>query len=321
MSDIVSVIEVIEQARKIIYPQVRVTSLDHDRSLSELTGCRVYLKCEHQQHTGSFKFRGATHKIARLDEAVRRGGVIAASSGNHGQGVALAGRIAGVPVTVYVPASASPVKLGAMSALGASLVTVPGDSLAAEIAARRAAEQAGKPFLSPYNDLDTMAGQGTIGLEILEQCPEVDAVFVSVGGGGLIGGIGSVIKAKKPSAQVVGCWPENAPSLYECLKAGQIIEVEERGTISDGTAGGVEPGAVTFPICQQVIDRTELVTEAAIKAAMKRLAETQHWIVEGAAGVALAGLMRAAPAFQGKTVVVVLCGRNIVFQKFMEAVQ
>jgi threonine dehydratase len=318
MSDLSSAIE---QAQKIIYPQVRVTSLDPDRALSALTGCRVYLKCEHQQHTGSFKFRGATHKIAGLNAAARRDGVITASTGNHGQGVALAGRLAGVPTTVYVPASASAVKLDAMKALGAAVVTVPGDSLAAELAARRAAGETGKPFVSPYNDLDIVAGQGTLGLEILDQCPEVDAVFASVGGGGLIGGIGTAIKARKPAAQMVGCWPENAPSLHECLKAGRIIEVEERGTISDGTAGGVEPGSVTLPICQQVIDRAELVSEAAIKAAMKRLAETQHWIVEGAAGVALAGLLQAAPAYQGKTVVVVLCGRNIVFQRFMEAVQ
>ncbi|MCS3804588.1 threonine dehydratase [Chromobacterium alkanivorans] len=315
-----SLFDAIAAAHRAIRPQAPVTPLEHSPALSALTGCEVYLKCEHLQRTGSFKFRGASNKLRLLDPAARRGGVIAASTGNHGQAVALAGRLLGVPVTVYAPASAAAVKLDAIRALGAELKLVDGDALAAELAAGEAARRAGLPFVSPYNDLDVVAGQGTVGMELAEQCPELDAVFVSVGGGGLISGIGTALRRLAPNAEMVGCWPEAAATMHASLQAGRIVEVDEGDTLSDGTAGGVEPGAVTFELCQALIRHCALLSEADIRAALRLLAQTERWMTEGAAGVALAGLLQLAPRYQGKKVAVVLCGRNIVLDKFLGAV-
>jgi threonine dehydratase len=293
--------------------------------LSKVTGCQVYLKCEHLQHTGSFKFRGATNKIRLLDRATQKNGVLTVSSGNHGQGVALAGKLAGVPVTVYASSSASAIKLDAIRALGAEVITLDDTTLAVELEAARQARLKGMAFISPYNDIDVIAGQGTAGVEIDEQARAADidlaAVFASVGGGGLICGVGTAIRHLSPKTNVVACWPKNSTALYSSLQAGEIVESEELDTISDGTAGGIEPGSITFDIAQEVIDSTDLVSEEAIKAAMKLLAQTDRWMVEGAAGVALASMLKLAPAYQGRAVAVVLCGRNIMLEKFVEAVK
>jgi threonine dehydratase len=293
--------------------------------LSKATGCDVYLKCEHLQHTGSFKFRGATNKLRLLDADARRNGVLTVSSGNHGQGVALAGKLAGVPVTVYASTSAAAIKLDAIRALGAEVVTLNDTTLAVELEAARQAKLRSMAFVSPYNDLDVIAGQGTIGMELHEQASgaiaDLAAVFASVGGGGLISGIGTAVKALLPQTDVIGCWPSNSTALYSSLKAGKIIDVEESETISDGTAGGVEPDSVTFDIGREVITGTALVTEEEIMAAMKLLAQTDRWMVEGAAGVALASMLKLSSQYQGRAVAVVLCGRNIMLSKFIEAVK
>ncbi|SCK30197.1 threonine/serine dehydratase [Vogesella sp. LIG4] len=311
----------IVDAHRQLRPQVRYTALDYSPALSQLTGCEVYLKAEHQQHTGSFKYRGASNKIRLLPPAARQAGVITASSGNHGQAVALAGRAVGVPVTVYAGEHAASVKLDAIRKLGVHVELVAGDALAAELAARAAAEQQGLTYISPYNDPQVIAGQGTVGVELAEQCPDLAAVCVAVGGGGLVSGIGTALRQLLPQADIVGCWPLNAPAMYRCLQAGEICDVAEQDTLSDGTAGGVEPGAVTFELCRQLIDLRTLVSEGDIRHAMRLLAEHEHWIVEGAAGVALAGLLQLAPHYRGRKVAVVLCGRNIKLQDFLAAIQ
>ncbi|MFV3317993.1 threonine/serine dehydratase [Pseudomonas sp. NY15374] len=311
----------IREAHEALRPQVVVTPLSHSPGLSHQSGCDVHLKCEHLQRTGSFKFRGASNKLRLLDPTQRQAGVITASSGNHGQGLALAGQLLGVPVTVYVSSSASPLKIRAMRGLGAEVIELDSDPLSVELEAARQAKLQGKPFVSPYNDAQIIAGQGTIGMELFEQAPDLDAVFVAVGGGGLISGIGAALRALAPSVQVIGCWPANAPTLQRSLEEGRIIEMQELDTLSDGTAGGVEPGAITFPLCQQLLHRTVLVSEAEISAAMRDVAAHDRWIIEGAAGVAVAGMQKLAGEFQGKKVAVVLCGRNIVLEKFLEAIQ
>jgi threonine dehydratase len=199
-------------------------------------------------------------------------------------------------------------------------VVVDGPPIAAEQQARRDAGVQGKIYISPYNDLDVVAGQGTLGMELFEQAPDLDAVFISVGGGGLIGGTGTALKGLSPRTKVVGVWPENSVCMLRALEAGRIIDVEEQPTLSDGTAGAVEEGSVTFPICQAVIDERVTVTEAEIAAAMRLVAETDHWMVEGSAGVALAGLVKQADAWRGRRVAVVLCGRNITLETFVGAV-
>jgi threonine dehydratase len=285
----------------------------------------VYLKCEHLQHTGSFKFRGASNKLRLLDPQRCRAGVLAASSGNHGQGVALAARLAGYKATVYVASSTAEVKITAMRALGAEIIVLDEPHLAVEQIARRQADLSRSAFIHPYDDVAVVAGQGTVGIEIHEQAStanlDLAATFVSVGGGGLISGIGTALRTLRAGTEVVGCWAANSTALYSSLKAGKVIEVEESATVADGVTGGVEPGSITFAIAQEVITATELATEQEIRSAMRVLAQTDRWMVEGAAGVAVASMLKMAPRYKGRAVVVVLCGRNIMLSRFVEAVQ
>jgi threonine dehydratase len=311
----------ISRAHAAVRPQVPVSPLQLSRPLSAALGCSVLLKNEHLQPTGSFKIRGATNKMQILGEAARRTGVTTASTGNHGQAVARAGSLAGVPVTVYVAASAARPKVDAIRALGAELVVVNGPPIEAELLARRHADEQGKVYISPYNDLDVIAGQGTLGMELIEQAPELDAVFISVGGGGLISGVGTALKSISPRTRVVGVWPQNSPCMLRAMEAGKVVDVEEQETLSDGTAGAVEPGSVTVPLCRAVIDETVLVSEADIGRGMRMIADAEHWIVEGSAGVALAGLAKRAEAFRGQKVAVVLCGRNIALERFLYAIE
>lgn len=312
--------DAIKEAHQTLRPQVRVTPLEYSPLLSQHSGCEIYLKCEHLQHTGSFKFRGASNKLRLLTDEQRQRGVITASTGNHGQAMALAGKLAGVKATIYAPEQAATIKLEAIRALGGEVELIPGDALNAELAADSAAQQQGKIYISPYNDRQIIAGQGTCGMEMVEQQPDLDAVFVAVGGGGLISGIATVLKKLSDKTQIIGCWPANATSMYTSLENGQIQEVAEQETLSDGTAGGVEPGAITFALCQQLIDQKVLVSEQEIKDAMRLIARTDRWMIEGAAGVALAAALKLAPRWQGKKVAVVLCGKNIVLEKYLGAV-
>ena len=279
----------------------------------------MLLKGEHLQPTGSFKYRGATNRLRLLSDAERQRGVITASTGNHGLAVGQAGALAGVSVTVYVAQSAAAAKRAAITALGAKLIVVEGPTIEAELTARRDAAAQDKVFISPYNDAAIVAGQGTTGIELAEQAPDLDAVFVAVGGGGLIGGIGTGLRRLAPKAEVVGVWPENSPAMLCALQAGAIVDTPDLPTLSDGTAGAVEPGSITFPICAAVIDRYVTVTEQEIADAMRLVAETDHWMVEGSAGVALAGLVRAQSDFRGRKVAVVLCGRNIGLDDYIKA--
>ncbi|MGR3993848.1 threonine/serine dehydratase [Pseudomonas sp. 1121_17] len=312
--------QAITEAHTALRPQVAVTPLTLSSRLSALSGCEVYLKCEHLQHTGSFKYRGASNKLRLLNPAQRQRGVITASSGNHGQGLALAGQALGVPVSVYTTTQASSYKLEAMRALGAEVISLDLDPLGAELEAGRQAQVQGKPYVSPYNDYQIIAGQGTVGMELFEQQPELDAVFVAVGGGGLISGIATALHGLSAKTRIVGCWPANSPALHASLAAGRIIEVDEEETISDGTAGGVEPDSVTLGLCQRLLSQSVLVSEAQIKTAMREVAASERWIIEGAAGVAMAGMLALAEEYRGKKVAVVLCGRNIVLEKYLEAI-
>ena len=234
-----------------IRTHVRETPLRLAQSLGAATGTRVYLKLENRQDTGAFKLRGAANKLLSLPRAVSARGVVAASTGNHALAVSTIARKLGIPVEIFVSEHIHPHKRAKIEALQARVNAVAGDHLFAELEARRDAERTNRPYVSPYNDPEVIAGQGTVAVEILRQMAEqaagpLDAVFVAVGGGGLIGGIGTHLKRASPDTQVVGCWPENSPALHECLRAGAIIDVPERPTWSTSTAGGVEPGAITL---------------------------------------------------------------------------
>lgn len=302
------------QAHERIRPLVLETPIE---PISWLVSGNVNLlfKMENLQHTGSFKLRGATNKILSLTPEQARQGVIAASNGNHGLGVAAAAKQKGISAEIYVSSHVSLIKARRIEEYGAVIRRAGTDPLEAELAARTAAEKAGKVFISPYNDLDVIAGQGTIAVELLRQQPRIDAIFVAVGGGGLIGGIGTYMKSATPQTEIVGCWPENSRVLYESLKAGRIIDFPEQSTLSESTAGGLEPESVTLDICKRAIDRSILVTEDEIATAVRRVRAEKGWVVEGAAGVALAGLLKTADQFEQKTVVVVICGGNVSSDK------
>jgi threonine dehydratase len=288
-----------------IKPLVRQTPLEQSAELG------AFLKLEHLQCTGSFKFRGASNKVALLTPEQAAAGVVTASNGNHGLGVAAASQARGIAAQVFVSSRVCASKVRRMEAMGALIHCAGDDPLTAELAARSAAAASGRVFISPYNDLDVVAGQGTIAVELERQLPQPDAVFVSVGGGGLIGGIGEYLKAVSPQTEIVGCWPRNSPVMHQCLQAGSIVEVPERPTLSESTAGGLEAGSVTFEICRRAIDRAVLVNELQILHAMRVILETEHWVIEGAAGVAVAAFLQEAPRWQGKNVVIVICGRNV----------
>ena len=296
-------------AHRLIAPFMRETPVE---STPLAPSVEVFLKLEHLQHTGSFKFRGASHKIALLTPSQAARGVIAASNGNHGLGVAAAARARSIAAEVFVSSQVSPAKARRIESFGARIRHAGDDPLAAELAARRAAEANGQVFISPYNDADVIAGQGTIAVELTRQiAPPLDAVFVAVGGGGLMGGIGAWLKSASPSTEIVGCWPENSPVLHRCMEAGRVVDVPEEPTISESTSGGLEPGSITVDLCRSVMDRASLVTEQQILSAMRLVLETEHWLIEGAAAVAVAAFLQDAARYRSKRVAIIICGRNL----------
>ncbi len=321
MKDLVANIIAADQRIKAVDGGVRETPLDESDLFSERTGARFLLKGEHLQRTGSFKMRGAMNKLLSLNESERKQGIITASSGNHGMATSQAARVVGLEATVYVPETVSPLKLSNMKRLGAKTVLVPGNGVEAEIVGRAAAKQQAKTFVSPYSDLDIIAGQGTVGLELAAQCADLAAVYICVGGGGLISGIGSYLKARRPEIDIIGCWPENATAMHLCLERGEIYDTPETKTLSDGSAGGVEAGAITFPICQQVIDRHLLVSEDEIISAMCDMAAYENFIIEGAAGVALGAALKTAGDYKAKSIAVVICGRNVAADTFRSVLE
>jgi threonine dehydratase len=289
---------------------MRVTPVEHAPSLSHATGSEVYLKLENQQVTGSFKVRGALNALLSRKPDVLSRGVVAASTGNHGLATLYACERVGTTCTIFAPATGATSKLDALRRAGADVRLRGDDCVEAEVAARTFAEGQGSLYLSPYNDPDVVAGQGTIGLELAEQLAELDAVYVAVGGGGLIGGIGGYLKKRFPAIEVVGCSPENSPAMYRAIEAGGIVPVDSLATLSDGTAGGIESGAITFELCRDVIDRFVLVPEEAIRASLRSVVEQHHTLIEGAAAVPVAGLLADSERRTGR-IAVVLCGANI----------
>ncbi|MEZ4973233.1 MAG: threonine/serine dehydratase [Cyclobacteriaceae bacterium] len=299
----------IEIADKIIRPAIRETPLEYSHYLSAQTGSEVFLKMENVQVTGSFKARGALYKIKSLENDTRE--IITASTGNHGLGVANALGITGRKGTIFLPTKASTAKVEAIRSRNVP-VEFHGDSgEITEVYARKLAAETNKVYVSPYNDEDVIAGQGTIGAELIRQLPDLDAVFVSIGGGGLISGIGTYLKSVNPSIQVIGCLPQNAPVMYECIKAGKVIDVEETPTLSDGTAGGIDHDSITFDMCKKIVDEYVLVSEEEIMESMKLAVKKHHMVIEGSAGVAIASILKSKDKFKGKKVVAILCGCNV----------
>ncbi|MDP2900286.1 MAG: threonine/serine dehydratase [Candidatus Bathyarchaeota archaeon] len=289
---------------------VRRTPFEHSPLLSGLTGGEVWLKLENRQLTGSFKIRGASNRIALLTPEERARGVVAASSGNHAQGVAYAARELGVKAVIVVPGNTPKVKRDAIRALGADLTVHGGEYMEAERLAQAISRERGLPFLSPYNDADLIAGQGTVGLEMVEDGPALDVVLVPVSGGGLISGIATVMKAAS-KAEVIGVQTEASPVMHESVKAGKIIDIPMFDTVAEGLHGGIEQGSVTFPICQKLVDDWIDVKEATIVDALRLMLLRHHEVVEGSGAVGIAALMEDPHRFEGRRVGVIISGGNI----------
>ncbi len=297
-----------EAARRIA-DFVRRTPLVFSEAFSEELGAKVYFKLENRQTTGSFKLRGATNRLMLLDEQQRASGCVAASSGNHGAAVASAMQRLGISGVIFVPEQTSTAKVAAIRGYGGDVRFFGTDGLDTEEHARRFAVENGMTYLSPYNDEAVIVGQGSCGVEILEDLPDVDMAFVAVGGGGLIGGVGSVLKAHDAGIRIIGCQPAASPVMARSIEAGEILEMPSEATLSDGTAGGIEAGAITFPLNQAVVDEFVIVDEEQITSAMRHYMDQEGDRIEGAAGVAVAALQMTE--VRGRTVVVVICGGNI----------
>lgn len=303
-----------------IAPHIRETPLDRSPFFSDLTGANVFLKLENLQFTGSFKLRGAFNKLLSLTPQQRAAGCVAASSGNHGAAVAFAMSKLDTKGVIFVPEGTSTTKVDAIKRAGGDVRFFGTDGLDTEMHARDYAAENGMCYLSPYNDEDVVAGQGTCGVEIAKQLPQVDAIFVAVGGGGLISGVGSFLKSVNPTMSVIACQPAASAVMTESVKAGEILELPSQPTLSDGTAGGIEADAITFDLCRTVTDDYVVVSEDQIAEAMRQFIDAHHMLPEGAAGVALAGLRHRADSYKGKNVVVIICGGNISRETLKEVI-
>ncbi|MFQ6071033.1 MAG: threonine/serine dehydratase [Candidatus Aminicenantales bacterium] len=298
-------------AEKRIKDYIRVTPLEYSPYLSQRGKCNVYLKLENFQLTGSFKLRGAMNKLLSLTPVQRKRGVITASTGNHGLAVAHGVSVLGGRGIIYLPHNATSSKIERLRTYNVELRFQGHDCLQAELSAKKYAEEHGMDYISPYNDLKIIAGQATVGKEISEQAEKIDCVLVPVGGGGLISGVAGYLKQKEKEIEVIGCQPEASPVMYESLKAGKIIDMESKETLSDGTAGGIEKEAITFELCRKYVDDFYLVSEEEIKEALKFLIEKHFFLVEGAGALTLAAFLQRKEHFKGKNVVLIISGSGI----------
>ncbi|MGB9866996.1 MAG: threonine ammonia-lyase [Bacillota bacterium] len=301
--------EVLE-ARELLSRVVRVTPLDHSETFSRMTGAEVYLKLENLQKTGSFKVRGAWNKVAHLSKEQRAKGVVAASAGNHAQGVALAASRAGIPATIVMPAVAPLAKVEATRGYGASVVLKGGNYDEAYEEALKVAKEAGSTFIHPFDDVHVIAGQGTISLEITEQLPEVEVIVAPVGGGGLVAGIAVAAKQLNPAIKVFGVQVAGASSMVASLAQRQRVLLESVNTIADGIAVR-RPGEITFEVCQKYLDGIVTVDDDHIAHAMLLLMERAKMVVEGAGAASLAALLAGKIPCPGKKVVAVISGGNV----------
>lgn len=301
----------VQAAEETIRPYVRETPLEHSPFLSELGDADVYLKLENQQLTGSFKLRGAMNKILSLSSEDRARPVVTASSGNHAAAVAYTLDRFGGEGVIYLPESVAKAKVDALSPYGVELRFVGQDCIVGELEAKKTAVEQGWTYVSPYSDAKIIGGQGTIALEIERQGDPVDTIFVPVGGGGLIAGIAGYLKARNASLRVVGCQPENSRVMAESVKAGKILELDSEPTLADGVAGGLDPDAITFPVCQRVVDEFALLSEDAIAEAMRFMVEKHHMLIEGAAALSIAAYLEDPTRHRGQSVVLVVSGKKV----------
>jgi threonine dehydratase len=299
----------IYKAKKNISRYVRRTPLEYSKLLSDLTSGEVWLKYENRQLTGSFKIRGAANRMLAMMDEERHRGVITASAGNHGQGVGYMARELKVKARVFIPQNTPEVKRTAMQDLGVELVVHGLEYMEAENLAIKTAKQENVLFISAYNDPIIIAGQGTVGLEMLEEKPDLEMILVPLGAGGLAGGV-AVSWKSIPSVSVIGVQSHASPVMHQSLKAGRIIDIPLKDSIAEGLHGGIEPGSITFNLCK-LLDYDILVEEKTIREAMRFMILKHREVVEGAGAVGIAALMEQPKRFKGKKVGVIISGGNL----------
>jgi threonine dehydratase len=312
--------EDVDSAARALRPHLSPTPLQVSRAFTDKARCHVYLKIESIQPIRAFKVRGALNKLIRMPEPQRAAGVITASAGNHGMGVAYAAAVFKVPATVYVPESANPFKVEAIQRLGARVVSAGRNYSGANTEALSAQRDSGATFVHAYDDPDVVAGQGTIARELLADLADFDTVLVPIGGGGLIGGISMYLKSKKPEIKVVGVEPTGADGMHRSLQAGTIVTLERVSTIADGLAAS-GPGKLTFELARRYVDEVILVEEVEMLRAIRLLFEWEHLLAEPAGAAALAALLYHHRPVPNEKVVVILSGGNVTDEVMLKALK
>lgn len=298
-------------AKKRIESYIFETPLIPALQLSAMLDANVLLKLENLQSTGAFKIRGAFNKLLSLTPEQKQMGIVAASTGNHGAAVAYACRTLEIKNIIFMPEQASPLKVNNVKNFGGYIEFHGRECGETERIARDHAKQKNMVYISPYNDIDVMTGQGTIAVEIMQQQKDIDVILACVGGGGLIGGIAAYAKQVNPKIHIIGCLPENSPVMYESIKANKILELDTKPTLSDATAGNMDLDSITFDVCKSFVDDYILASEQEIKNAICLCIEKEHLLVEGAVGVSIASVIKQKQQFKHKNVAVVISGANI----------
>jgi threonine dehydratase len=315
---VVNLLGSITEAEQRIRPYIRETPLEFSPTLSTKT-CSVYLKLENYQHTGSFKVRGAFNKLLSLSTEEKINGIVTASTGNHGAATAYALKILNAKGMIFVPENASKTKVANIQRYGADVQFFGQDGVETEYHARKTALEQGLHYVSPYNDEMIIAGQGSIGVELSRQLDRVDNVLVALGGGGLISGTAAYLKSVNPNVNIIACSPQNSAVMMESVKVGKILDLPSLPTFSDGTAGGVEENAITFELCQNLVDDYVTVTEKEIKTVWRDFIASHHMMIEGAAAMVVACYQKMQTRLEGNTVLVI-CGANVSLETLREVI-
>jgi len=310
----------IERAARDLGRYLTPTPLQYSRAFTDKARCHVHIKVESIQPIRAFKVRGALTRVMRLHPEERTAGIVTASAGNHGQGVAYAAAAFKIPATVFVPETANQLKVEAIQRLGAKVIQAGRNYNDAFLEAMRHQEESGGTFVHAFDDPDVIAGQGSIGVELLDQLPDLDTVLVPIGGGGLISGIASYLKAKRPEIRVVGVEPEGANGMWRSLQAGHIVTLDRVNTIADGLAASA-PGPHTFDLARRYVDEVVLVQEAEMLRAIRLLFEWEHLLAEPAGAAAAAGLLYHYSASPNEKVVVLLSGANVTDEVMIRALK
>ncbi|HEV2034281.1 MAG TPA: threonine/serine dehydratase [Candidatus Dormibacteraeota bacterium] len=310
----------VERAARDLAKYLPPTPLQYSRAFTHKAGCHVHIKIESIQPIRAFKVRGALTKLMRLHPEKGSAGVITASAGNHGQGVAYAAAVFGMPATVYVPETANQLKVEAIKRLGATVVPAGRNYNDAYLEAMRQQEQSGATFVHAFNDPDVIAGQGSIAVELLSDLEDFDTVLVPIGGGGLIGGIAMYIKEKRPGVRVIGVEPAGADGMRRSLEAGRVVTLDRVNTIADGLAASA-PGQLTLELAKRYVDEVVLVEDTEMLRAIRLMFEWEHLLAEPAGAAALAALLYHYSPAPNDRVVVILSGANVTDEVMIRALK